>query len=248
MNKAEEHELKKEFQLERIILFSDAVFAIIITIMVLEIKLPEGIQKADFEHVKEAYTQLIPKFASYLLSFWFVSRFWIRHLKIFSFLKDYDNGLLMRNLFFLFSMSMFPFACALLADSSRVDLPQYGWAVNIYIIALLFCTFMQTLLVGYLVKYKEQLCFSTDVIEYKLRWKALKTNLYLIPTCVAILIVLNIFSLPAYLGFILLLLYVMIFKRITNHKYPNAHDEKATEDRLPFKRVRTNRKKVVKSE
>ena len=47
MNVSDENEIKKEFQLERLIFFSDAVFAIIITIMVLDIHLPEGIKEAD---------------------------------------------------------------------------------------------------------------------------------------------------------------------------------------------------------
>jgi len=61
MNKTEEQEIKKEFQLERVILFSDAVFAIIITIMILDIRLPEGIKEADAIHLKKAFLGLIPK-------------------------------------------------------------------------------------------------------------------------------------------------------------------------------------------
>ena len=64
------NELRKEFQLERLILFSDAVFAIAITLLVIEIKIPEfphdTVTDAQIGH---ALTELIPKFIGFLVSF-----------------------------------------------------------------------------------------------------------------------------------------------------------------------------------
>src|ERR1700761_5997170 len=116
MNISEEHEIKKEFQLERVILFSDAVFAIIITIMVIDIKLPEGIHHANAAQVREAFRGLIPKLVAYSISFFLIGNFWLRHLKIFSFLRDYNTTLIIFNLIFLFSISLFPFAVAFVAS------------------------------------------------------------------------------------------------------------------------------------
>jgi uncharacterized membrane protein len=87
MNTNDENEIKKEFQLERIIFFSDAVFAIIITIMVLDIRLPEGLRHANAAIVKHAFIQLLPKVFAYGVSFFLVSKFWRSHLKMFSLLK-----------------------------------------------------------------------------------------------------------------------------------------------------------------
>src|ERR1700712_1413462 len=95
----EEEEIKKEFQLERVILFTDAVFAIILTIMVLDIKLPESVREASDHQLKEAFKELILKFVAYFITFGLVARFWIAHLKLFRFLKDYDHKLLVLNLF-----------------------------------------------------------------------------------------------------------------------------------------------------
>ena len=115
MDKNDELEIKKEFQLERIILFSDAVFAIIITIMVLDIRLPEGLRHANAIDVKQAFIRLIPKMLAYCLSFFLVARFWLGHLKMFSLLMYYDGRLLAYNLLYLFSISLFPFAVSLVS-------------------------------------------------------------------------------------------------------------------------------------
>lgn len=85
MDVHEEEEIKKEFQLERVILFSDAVFAIIITIMVIDIKLPENLKTGSVKHFQEAFYELIPKLLAYGLSFFIVAAFWIRHLKLSAF-------------------------------------------------------------------------------------------------------------------------------------------------------------------
>src|SRR5579864_7926388 len=110
MNHHNESEIKKEFQLERLIFFSDAVFAIIITIMILDVKLPEALIHPSEQESKEAFLHILPKVFGYALSFFVIGSFWMRHLRIFSFLKDYNTQLLALNLFFLFCVSLFPFA------------------------------------------------------------------------------------------------------------------------------------------
>ncbi len=95
MNINDENEIKKEFQLERVILFSDGVLAIIITIMVLDVKLPDGLRHADPKEAKNAFFQLIAQtYSAYVSAFLLVGKFWMTHLRIFSFLKDYDSKLL----------------------------------------------------------------------------------------------------------------------------------------------------------
>lgn len=75
MDIKEEQDIKREFQLERVILFSDAVFAIIITIMVLEIKLPEGMRHASAEKLEESFIELLPKLAAYIFAFFITGMF-----------------------------------------------------------------------------------------------------------------------------------------------------------------------------
>src|SRR6478735_1826807 len=104
-------EIKKEFQLERMILFSDAVFAIVITLMAIEIHLPE---LGEHEHYTvstflTALKHVLPTVFAYAISFFFIGLMWYKHLKMFSLLKDYDRGLIIRNLIFLFFVVLFLF-------------------------------------------------------------------------------------------------------------------------------------------
>ena len=112
-----QHELKKEFQLERMILFSDAVFAIAITLLVIEIKVPE-IEK---EHLSEAallheLAKLIPKFFGFMISFMFIGIYWRVHHRLFGYVINYDARLLMLNLLFLFAIALMPFSTAFYSE------------------------------------------------------------------------------------------------------------------------------------
>ncbi len=104
-----EQEIKKEFQLERMILFSDAVFAIVMTLMAIEIRLPEFEGKITEDQFLDMLQHQGRNLMAYALSFFFIGVLWTRHLKIFSVLKDYDTGLIVRNLLFLFYVGLFPF-------------------------------------------------------------------------------------------------------------------------------------------
>jgi uncharacterized membrane protein len=112
MNQPLHNELKKEFQLERLILFSDAVFAIAITLLVIEIKipeLPEGTHITDAALLK-SLGHLIPKFIGFLVSFLLIGLYWTIHHRMFGFVTSYDKKLLVLNLAFLFFIALMPFS------------------------------------------------------------------------------------------------------------------------------------------
>jgi uncharacterized membrane protein len=105
-------ELQKEFELERMILFSDAVFAIAITLLIIEIKFPEIEKGASAHEVWLAFKPIIHEFLSFVLSFFFIGITWARHLKICKYLRAYDNGVIFRNLLLLFFVVCFPFTAS----------------------------------------------------------------------------------------------------------------------------------------
>jgi len=113
-----ENEIRKEFQLERMVLFTDAVFAIVITLMAIEIRVPEVERGSPSAILTHELLKLIPMFMSYAVSFFFIGHIWYHHLKLFSLLKDYDKGLVIRNLIMLFFTGLFPFSVALMVKSS----------------------------------------------------------------------------------------------------------------------------------
>lgn len=103
---------------ERILFFSDAVFAIVITLLVLELKAPhidrEGFTEAALQ---QALLGLVPKFLGFVYSFFIVGLLWTEHHRIFRFIGHWDFGLLWRNLLFLLFVAFIPFPTALFSEN-----------------------------------------------------------------------------------------------------------------------------------
>lgn len=95
-----------ETGLERIVFFSDAVMAIAITLLALEIRLPEALLAED---LPRALAELTPRYASFLISFFVIGLFWLSHHRMFEYVQAYDRNLLWLNLVFLFLVVFVPF-------------------------------------------------------------------------------------------------------------------------------------------
>jgi len=90
--------------------FSDGVIAIIITIMVLELKVPTS-------HEPAALLAVWPTFLAYLLSFLMVAIYWVNHHALFHHCRSVDIAVLWTNIVFLFCLSLIPFATAYMGDN-----------------------------------------------------------------------------------------------------------------------------------
>lgn len=153
-------EIKKEFQLERMILFSDAVFAIVITLMAIEIKIPETEPITDAA-LPKAMMHLVPTILAYIVSFGFIGTVWYQHLKMFSILKDYDKGLVVRNMLLLFFVGLFPFTATLISRSKGEMLSFF-----IYLGMIMLCIIAQYLLYSYIVQ-KPTIRLNIDLTEHQ---------------------------------------------------------------------------------
>ena len=224
MNKNEEQEIKKEFQLERVILFSDAVFAIIITIMVLDIRLPEGLRHADTNRISSALIELIPKIFAYGLSFFLVSMYWLSHLKMFSHLKDYDAKLLGYNLFYLFSVSLFPFGVTLISGNINPQSTAYGWGIYTYAAIIFLSTFSQTLLTRYLMVNRQKLCFDPDNLDPVLKYKVVRLNFIIIPVVLLLFAGLSFLKAPSYYAMLPIAIYGFTTAILSKKYYPEEHN------------------------
>ncbi len=100
---------------ERVLFFSDAVFAIVITLLVLEIKVPHiaGHTEAAF---KSELLHLLPKVLGFICSFFVVGMLWYEHHRIFRYINHFTAGLIWRNLVFLLFISFIPFPTALFSE------------------------------------------------------------------------------------------------------------------------------------
>src|SRR6478672_6397945 len=106
---------------ERIAAFSDGVIAIIITIMVLELKIPHG---ADLGAIRP----LLPTFLTYVLSFVVVGIYWNNHHHMFFLTDRITGGILWANLHLLFWLSLMPFVTGWMGENHFAPLPTalYG--------------------------------------------------------------------------------------------------------------------------
>jgi uncharacterized membrane protein len=109
---------------DRLTAFTDGVLAIIVTIMVLELRPPHGADLHDL-------LGLWPVFLSYVLSFVYVAIYWNNHHHFFQLVKEVDGAVLWANLHLLFWLSMVPFATAWMGENHFAPAPTalYGIAL-----------------------------------------------------------------------------------------------------------------------
>ena len=102
---------------ERLALFSDAVIAITITLLVLEIRLPSDAGELGDAELWATLAQMSPEFLAYLISFAVIGLYWLNHYIKLSYIKEVDRGLLAINLLFLLFVGIVPFTTALISEN-----------------------------------------------------------------------------------------------------------------------------------
>jgi uncharacterized membrane protein len=120
--------------------FSDGVIAIIITIMVLELKVPHG---ADWSNL----AALGPVFLSYVLSFVNVGIYWNNHHHMLQAVKHVNGGILWANIHLLFWLSLNPFTAGWMGENHFAELPVAVYAFN-----MLMCAVAYVILQGQIIK------------------------------------------------------------------------------------------------
>ena len=142
MSEITNNSVHKEFELERMILFTDAVFAIAITLLIIEIKFPELPENYKISlDLFKMFKHTLREFAGFLVSFFFIGMSWTKHLKMFRYLKAYDNGVIFLNLLSLLFIVTFPFtASGLTHIKSDFMFPMIIYLGNIWLV--LFCNFL----------------------------------------------------------------------------------------------------------
>ena len=101
--------------LDRLVFFSDAVFAIAITLLALEIRLPEG-DFAEDAALGQALFAMSDAYLAFAISFWVIASFWIGHHRMFLHIRRYDDRLLLLNFVLLMLIAFVPFPTTLISD------------------------------------------------------------------------------------------------------------------------------------
>jgi uncharacterized membrane protein len=109
--------------LERLIFFSDAVFAIAITLLIIEVHPPQlGMHASDRQHLI-ALINLTPSFVAFFISFFVIGAFWAGHHRAFSLARHWSPGLIMPNIFMLAAIVFMPFATAYMGTNMGQRVP-----------------------------------------------------------------------------------------------------------------------------
>ncbi len=127
-------------QKSRLEAFSDGVIAIIITIMVLELKIPHGHHFADL-------VPLFPVFISYILSFVFVGIYWNNHHHMFHVVKKISGGVMWANMHLLFWLSLIPFVTAWMGENHFSAFPVSLYGVVLLMAAIAYYILARALVV-----------------------------------------------------------------------------------------------------
>jgi TMEM175 potassium channel family protein len=118
-------------QKNRLEAFSDGVLAIIITIMVLELKVPHGVEFA-------ALKPLLPVFLSYVLSFLYLGIYWNNHHHMFHTVRHVSGGILWANLHLLFWLSLFPFTTGWIGENYVASIPTAVYGLVLLMAAIAY--------------------------------------------------------------------------------------------------------------
>jgi uncharacterized membrane protein len=177
--------LEKEFELERMILFSDAVFAIAITLLILEIKFPELPENFNGINVFNFFKPTIIHFTAFTISFFFIGTSWARHLTLCRFLKKYNNTVIFFNLLLLFFIVTFPFSISAFIDNVHHSLFA---AVMIYISNIFLVIFAQFLFTYYILKKNTDLAIVGEDDEKQYFYMKAKYSFMMLLTMMIIII------------------------------------------------------------
>jgi uncharacterized membrane protein len=130
--------------------FSDGVFAVAITLLVLEINIPAG--ENLWHQLKEEW----PSFASFFISFWVIGIIWVNHHGLLDHLKRTDRGVLYLNLLVLMTVVFIPFSTALMAEHLKSGADEKVAAI-VYASAFLAMGIAFNLFWTYIVKHRRKL-------------------------------------------------------------------------------------------
>jgi uncharacterized membrane protein len=125
-----------ELGLERIVFFSDAVMAIAITLLAIEIKIPLVAASAARSELPGLLSDLSPRIMSFVISFAVIGIYWMSHHRYFSLVRRYDNRLMLLNLLFLLFIAFMPFVASLLGQYVYLSLSVVVYSAAVVALGL----------------------------------------------------------------------------------------------------------------
>ncbi|MGF7081813.1 TMEM175 family protein [Mucilaginibacter sp. UYCu711] len=219
---------RKDFQVDRIILFSDAVFAIAITLLIIEIKTPNihELPNKDVQHQLQQLSELWPKFMAFTMSFFVIAVYWRSHHRIFGFVNTYTEKLIWINILFLFAVVVMPFSSAYYSENYGYEVSHVFYNLNIIATGLINYFFIRYVFnpANKLVKHQ-----PTPMFIHLFKARAVA-----IPIFFSCIILLGFFGVPFYpIIYALLWPMFLILRRYNARKYADKPAQKRKAQKSP---------------
>lgn len=189
--------------------FSDGVIAIIITIMVLELKVPHGAELSDLAPV-------YPYFISYVFSFIYIAIYWNNHHHLLHAIKQVSGNILWANMFLLFWLSLVPFTTGWMAENHFAPLTLTVYGINLLMAAISY----------YILQTKLVRLHGDESILKSALGKDIKGKASLALYIIAIILSLFNFSglIPGFIYILVAIIWLVPDKRIEKTLYGNQNE------------------------
>ncbi len=140
-----------KFEKSRVVSFSDAVFSIAMTLLVLEVAIPNS-QEATQQHLSTILSNRIPSFIGLLVSFLVTALYWIAHMRVMRYVKEVSYTLLWLNIFLLLFIVLLPFSTGLYVKGFNAEAPFAFYCFNLSAIGL-----FNFLMIRYITRHEDDL-------------------------------------------------------------------------------------------
>ena len=202
---------RTQFQVDRLAYFSDAVFAIAITLLALNIRTP-AVPQASEESLRAAIGQMVPSIVGFVLSFYVISNYWRAHHRLFRWVANYDDPFVTINLLLLLFVSFIPCPTAFYSNNPNFQTPLVFYAASLGAVGLL-----QFALRTYVIRRPWLLRTDSPPRELLLMGR----RALLIPLVCALAVAVSFASLwGARLMLIFLPFFLRVYTRLTRPKEP----------------------------
>jgi uncharacterized membrane protein len=197
-------------QLERFVFFSDAVFAIAITLLVVEIHVPHVAYGPNAAHdAIQALADRVPEFIGFFVSFAVIGAFWAMHHRVFGMVARHDTSFIRPNLFLLMAIAFLPFSTAFMSENINQRVPHLFYLGSLMVAGLLQVLLMRRALRSRFVAHD----ISPGLLE------ALRLRLWALPITVAIAAAICFVTWPAWSNVVLLMQPVMVMLLARRHPH-----------------------------
>lgn len=133
--------------------FSDGVFAIAVTLLILNVRIPDT-KYMDNYHLNRDLVRIIPHTVTFIFTFLVIGVFWVEHHRIFSFVKVLNSRLLWLNILYLLFVAMIPLPAAIISENPFLPTAILFYTTTLLIIALLHLIVLQYMLQNKQLKHE----------------------------------------------------------------------------------------------